>query len=103
MTRTWVKQTRKFVQPGVTNTDYYANCVLVIMPPPPTIRHLLRSTPTIAPVPNRGLLYLSGSQATEFVNGLLASTVPKFGTGPFFSAFIHAQVSTSPPQRHPRL
>jgi hypothetical protein len=65
---------------------------LAVMPPS-AVRHLLRNTPTIAPVPHRGLLYLSGSQSTEFINGLLASTVPKFGTGPFLSAFIHAQVS----------
>ncbi|OCB87494.1 Aminomethyltransferase folate-binding domain-containing protein [Sanghuangporus baumii] len=58
---------------------------------PGAVRHLLRTTPTVAPVPNRALLYLSGSQATEFLNGVVASTVPNPPRGPFFSALLHAQ------------
>ncbi|KAL5487933.1 CAF17 [Sanghuangporus weigelae] len=58
---------------------------------PAAVRHLLRTTPTVAPVPNRALLYLSGSQATEFLNGVVASTVPNPPRGPFFSALLHAQ------------
>lgn len=59
---------------------------------PPTLRPLLRNLPTIAPVPHRSLLYLSGSQASEFLNGVLASSVPNPAKGPFFSTFLHAQV-----------
>ncbi|KAH8118455.1 Aminomethyltransferase folate-binding domain-containing protein [Phellopilus nigrolimitatus] len=59
--------------------------------PPAALRHLLRTTPTVAPVPHRALLYLSGSQATEFLNGVLASSVPNPPRGPFLSAFLHAQ------------
>ncbi|KAI5124731.1 hypothetical protein M0805_005367 [Coniferiporia weirii] len=58
---------------------------------PAAVRHLLRATPTVAPVPHRAVLYLSGSQATEFLNGILASTVPNPPRGPFFSAFLSAQ------------
>ncbi|EJD01324.1 Aminomethyltransferase folate-binding domain-containing protein [Fomitiporia mediterranea MF3/22] len=59
--------------------------------PPAAVRHLLRLTPTVAPVPHRALLYLSGSQATEFLNGVVSSTVPSPPRGPFFSALLHAQ------------
>lgn len=59
---------------------------------PPTVRHLLRTTPSVARVPDRALAYVYGSQATEFLNGILASTVPNPPRGPFFSGFLHAQV-----------
>ncbi|PAV21076.1 Aminomethyltransferase folate-binding domain-containing [Pyrrhoderma noxium] len=58
---------------------------------PPTVRHLLRTTPSVARVPDRALAYVYGSQATEFLNGILASTVPNPPRGPFFSGFLHAQ------------
>ena len=61
---------------------------------PAAVKHLLRTTPTIAPVAHRSLIYVHGSQATEFLNGLLASPVPNPPRGPFYSAFLHAQVCT---------
>ncbi|TDL29336.1 Aminomethyltransferase folate-binding domain-containing protein [Rickenella mellea] len=48
-------------------------------------------TPAVAQVPHRSLLYLSGSQASEFLNGVLATSVPSPSVGPFFSTFLHAQ------------
>lgn len=60
--------------------------------PPTALLHLLRTTPTLAVVPNRAILYVSGSQSSEFLNGLLATTVPNAGRGPFYSAVLHAQV-----------
>ncbi|KAF8165407.1 hypothetical protein B0H34DRAFT_237704 [Crassisporium funariophilum] len=58
--------------------------------PPPILQKLLRLTPTLAPIPNRGVLSISGSQSTEFMNGLLATSVrepPKSQ----FSTLLHAQ------------
>jgi folate-binding Fe-S cluster repair protein YgfZ len=61
------------------------------MPLPPTLRSLLRTTPTVAPVPHRGVLSISGSQATEFLHGIVAGTVHQPAKRPFYSAFLHAQ------------
>ncbi|KAG1753967.1 uncharacterized protein EDB91DRAFT_1242925 [Suillus paluster] len=58
------------------------------MPIPPSLRALLRTVPTLAPVSNRAVLSVSGSQATEFLNGLLASSVQGKQT---YGAFLHAQ------------
>ncbi|KLO16337.1 Aminomethyltransferase folate-binding domain-containing protein, partial [Schizopora paradoxa] len=58
---------------------------------PRHLRHLLRTTPTIAPVPHRSLLYVSGSQCSEFLNGILATSVPKPARGPFFTTILHPQ------------
>jgi folate-binding Fe-S cluster repair protein YgfZ len=58
---------------------------------PPALQSLLRTTPTIAPIPNRALLSITGSQATQWLNGLLSSTVPDPPRGHFYSAFLHAQ------------
>jgi hypothetical protein len=52
-------------------------------------RALLRSTPSVAPVARRAVLAVSGSDATQFLNGLLASSVQGH---PSYSAFLHAQV-----------
>nr|GAT54076.1 aminomethyltransferase folate-binding domain-containing protein [Mycena chlorophos] len=46
--------------------------------------------PTVARVPYRTVLSLSGSQATEFLNGLVSGAVPT-SPRPFYSAFLHAQ------------
>lgn len=59
------------------------------MPIPVSLRALLRTTPTVAPVANRTVLAVSGSDATQFLNGLLAITIQGrqcYGT------FLHAQV-----------
>ncbi|OJA16967.1 hypothetical protein AZE42_00594 [Rhizopogon vesiculosus] len=58
------------------------------MPIPPSLRALLRATPTLAPVSNRAVLSVSGSQATEFLNGLLAISVQGQQA---YGAFLHAQ------------
>lgn len=57
---------------------------------PPALRALARTTPTIAHVPNRAVLSVTGSQAAEFLNGIVASTVPSPDTH-FFTAFLQAQ------------
>lgn len=58
------------------------------MPIPPSLRALLRTIPTLAPVSNRAVLSVSGSQAAEFLNGLLACGVQGKQT---YGAFLHAQ------------
>ncbi|EGO01973.1 hypothetical protein SERLA73DRAFT_151007 [Serpula lacrymans var. lacrymans S7.3] len=44
------------------------------MPVPPALRNLIRTTPTLAPLNNKSIISVSGSQATEFLNGLLATS-----------------------------
>ncbi|KAI0751419.1 Aminomethyltransferase folate-binding domain-containing protein [Daedaleopsis nitida] len=61
------------------------------MPLPPALRSLVRSTPTVAPVPRRELISVTGSQAAEFLNGLTAASVPGHPHSHFYSAFLHAQ------------
>ncbi|KAI6119408.1 hypothetical protein EDD16DRAFT_1885053 [Pisolithus croceorrhizus] len=53
---------------------------------------LLRSTPSIAPVPHRTVLSVSGPDATHFLDGLLATTVQGKQS---YGAFLHAQVTTA--------
>lgn len=69
------------------------------MPLPPVLRSLLRTTPTVAPVPHRAVLSITGSQAAEFLNGLTAASLPRHPHSHFYSAFLHAQVCRAP---HPR-
>ncbi|RDX53200.1 Aminomethyltransferase folate-binding domain-containing protein [Lentinus brumalis] len=61
------------------------------MPLPPILRSLVRSTPTVAPVPHRAVVSVTGSQAAEFLNGLTAASVPGHPHSHFYSAFLHAQ------------
>ncbi|KAI0722962.1 Aminomethyltransferase folate-binding domain-containing protein [Earliella scabrosa] len=61
------------------------------MPLPPILRSLVRSTPTVAPVPHRAIISVTGSQAAEFLNGLTAASVPGHPHSHFYSAFLHAQ------------
>ena len=61
------------------------------MPTPAAIRALVRTTPTIVRLQNRGLISVSGSQAAEFLNGLLSTAVT---AGSFYSSFLHAQVGS---------
>jgi folate-binding Fe-S cluster repair protein YgfZ len=72
------------------------------MPTPASVRALVRATPTIVRLQNRALISVSGSQAAEFLNGLLSSTVTNQPYRSFYSAFLHAQVSLvrvfSPPE-----
>lgn len=59
--------------------------------PPPILRPILRNTPTLAPVPNRSAMSISGSQAGIFLNGMLSSAVHEPMKGPLYSSFLHAQ------------
>lgn len=63
------------------------------MPLPPVLRSLVRKTPTIAPVPHRAVLSVTGSQAAEFLNGVVASSVPSSPDAHFYTAFLQAQVN----------
>ncbi|KAL4075918.1 hypothetical protein V8B97DRAFT_2001929 [Scleroderma yunnanense] len=58
------------------------------MPIPASLRALLRTTPTVAPIANRTVLAVSGSDATQFLNGLLATTVQGRQC---YGVFLHAQ------------
>ncbi|KZT72649.1 Aminomethyltransferase folate-binding domain-containing protein [Daedalea quercina L-15889] len=61
---------------------------------PPSVRGLVRTGPSIARLSNRAVLSVSGSQAVEFLNGILSSSIPVTPTHPhlhFYSAFLHAQ------------
>ncbi|KAE9410419.1 Aminomethyltransferase folate-binding domain-containing protein [Gymnopus androsaceus JB14] len=63
------------------------------MPPPklpPAVRNILPTGPSIARLSSRSVLSVSGSQAPEFLHGILASAIPT-STRPFFSAFLNAQ------------
>ncbi|KAI0347288.1 Aminomethyltransferase folate-binding domain-containing protein [Trametopsis cervina] len=57
---------------------------------PSALRALVRTTPTLAPIPRRALLSVRGSQASEFLSGLVASGVPP-PEGHYYTAFLHAQ------------
>ncbi|KAI4526092.1 Aminomethyltransferase folate-binding domain-containing protein [Schizophyllum commune Loenen D] len=54
------------------------------------LRALIYYVPTVAPVANRALLAVTGSQAVEFLNGLVASEVHA-PHKPFYTAFLHPQ------------
>jgi len=58
---------------------------------PPGVRALVRNVPTVAPVPHRSILSVTGSQAVEFLNGIISSSVPDHPQSHFYSAFLHAQ------------
>jgi hypothetical protein len=63
------------------------------MPAPASVRALVRAIPTIVRLQNRALISVSGSQAAEFLNGLLSSAVTNQPYRSFYSSFLHAQVS----------
>ena len=63
--------------------------------PLPALQQLLRTSPTTAQLANRAVIYVSGSQSSEFLNGLLATVVPNVGRGPSYSAVLHAQVGSA--------
>lgn len=58
---------------------------------PAAVRSLLRSAPTVAPIPHRALLSVTGSQAAEFLSGIVASTPPPSPDCHFYTALLHAQ------------
>ncbi|KAJ3800402.1 Aminomethyltransferase folate-binding domain-containing protein [Lentinula aff. detonsa] len=57
---------------------------------PPAVRNILRRDPSVARLNSKSLLSVSGSQAPEFLHGILSSAVPT-STRPFFSAILNAQ------------
>ncbi|KAJ7228728.1 Aminomethyltransferase folate-binding domain-containing protein [Mycena pura] len=57
---------------------------------PLPLRPIINKIPTAARVPHRSVLSLSGSQASEFLNGI-ASTSVHASPRPLYSAFLHAQ------------
>lgn len=63
---------------------------------PAFLANVLRKTPTVAQLANRGVLSVSGTQASEFLNGLLSSSVSNAPRRPLFSVFLHAQVRSYP-------
>ena len=66
------------------------------MPLPRALRALACAKPTVAPVPGRALIAVTGSQAGEFLNGLTAASVPNSPSrGHFYTAFLQAQVSSA--------
>jgi folate-binding Fe-S cluster repair protein YgfZ len=62
--------------------------------PPAAVRALVRATPTIVRLQNRALISVSGSQAAEFLNGLLSTAVTTQQHASSYSSFLHAQVSS---------
>lgn len=60
---------------------------------PSIVQSLLRTTPSLAPVANRALLSVTGSQAPEFLHGLLATSVQKPLRNQF-SSILHPQART---------
>jgi folate-binding Fe-S cluster repair protein YgfZ len=64
------------------------------MPIPASVRALVRATPTIVRLQNRAIISISGSQAAEFLNGLLSTAVTTQPLRSFYSSFLHAQVSS---------
>ena len=46
--------------------------------------------PTVAPVPHRAVLSVAGTQAAEFLNGILASSV-QAPARPLYSVLLHPQ------------
>jgi transferase CAF17, mitochondrial len=55
---------------------------------PTAAKALVRAT---APIPHRALISVTGPEATQWLNGILSSTVPNPPRGHFYSAFLNAQ------------
>ena len=62
---------------------------------PPAVASLVRAGPSTARLSNRGLVSIVGPQSTDWLNGILASTVPNPPTGHFFTAILQAHASTT--------
>lgn len=84
--------TRRPARSAVLSAGTHSARVSNAMPLPPILRSLVRSTPTVAPVPHRAIISVTGSQAAEFLNGLTAASVPGHPQSHFYSTFLHAQV-----------
>ncbi|KIK65334.1 hypothetical protein GYMLUDRAFT_193787, partial [Collybiopsis luxurians FD-317 M1] len=57
---------------------------------PRAVRNILSTGPSIARLSSRSVISVSGSQAPEFLHGILSSAIPT-STRPFFSAILNAQ------------
>ncbi|KAF5393964.1 hypothetical protein D9757_000087 [Collybiopsis confluens] len=57
---------------------------------PPAVRRILSTGPSIARLASKSVLSVSGSQAPEFLHGILSSAIPT-STRPFYSALLNAQ------------
>ncbi|KAJ4466530.1 Aminomethyltransferase folate-binding domain-containing protein [Lentinula aciculospora] len=57
---------------------------------PPAIRNILPTRPSVTRLNYKSVLSVSGSQAPEFLHGILSSAIPT-STRPFFSAVLNAQ------------
>ena len=60
---------------------------------PPVVASLVRAAPSTARLSNRGLISIVGPQATDWLNGILAATVPSPPTGHFYTAILQAHAS----------
>ena len=63
---------------------------------PPAARALVRTTPSLARLANRAVLSVTGSQAADFLNGIVSSSIAASSTqspAHFYTAFLHAQAS----------
>ncbi|KAF9263473.1 Aminomethyltransferase folate-binding domain-containing protein [Marasmius fiardii PR-910] len=58
---------------------------------PQVLRSLLQKGPSLARVSSRGVLSVTGSQAAEFLNGMLASSISDVPKRPFYSAILNPQ------------
>lgn len=58
---------------------------------PPAVRNILPTGPSVARLNLKSVLSVSGSQAPDFLHGILSSAVPT-SNRPFFSAALNAQV-----------
>ena len=59
------------------------------------VKSLVRPGKFLAPIPNRGIISVFGSQASSFLNGLLSSFIRPQDNGPQFSAVLNAQAGPS--------
>lgn len=63
---------------------------------PPAVRSLVRTSPSVARVADRAVLSVTGSQAGDFLNGIVSSSTAASAThlpAHFYTAFLHAQAS----------
>ncbi|KAL0577708.1 ccr4 associated factor [Marasmius crinis-equi] len=58
---------------------------------PQALRSLVSNAPSVTRIPSRAVLSITGSQASEFLNGMLSSSIPDAPKRPFFSAILNAQ------------
>ena len=57
---------------------------------PPLLNHLFRTTPTLAQISNRAIVSIIGSQCSQFLNGLLSTSVQDPPSNQY-STLLHAQ------------